>query len=150
MRRTFLKASIILLALIVFSCRKEDKIQQLFKQSLETKDAKEKLALREQIVKLSPRSFEGYYSQGYIQVKAGEYEKGIESFKQAVKIKPKSADGHFGLGWAYLESGSYEKAIEECKQAIKIKPEYPEVLKGLDEKKAQELLEKIEEKSLEF
>jgi tetratricopeptide (TPR) repeat protein len=72
-------------------------------------------------------------------VKRGQYDKGIEFFKQcaaeykqAIRLKPDDARAHFGLGMSYLIQGDRGAALEEYK-----------ILKNLDKERANVLFNNI-------
>ena len=60
------------------------------------------------------------------------YQESKEAYQQAIRLKPDLAEAHYGLGRTYLMLGDRDGALEEYK-----------VLKSLDPKSAEELLENI-------
>ena len=122
----------------------------------------------EHLVVAEPDNAEAYrFLAGYY-MNLGAYEKAIKALKEVVRIEPNDSSAHSMLGDAYWNCGHYEKAMLSYKRAMKLQVNNPmthyqmakaylkmgdkdsaleeyEILKGLDEKLANELLTYIRE-----
>ena len=119
-----------------------------------------------QVIAIKSDYIEAHTNLGLAYGNLGRWNEALEAYKQATRIKPDYADAHHGVGWVYINLGRYNEAIEPCKQAIFIKPDYTnahfdlgsaylqlgdkesalkqyEIVKTLDKKIAEELLEEI-------
>jgi tetratricopeptide (TPR) repeat protein len=127
-----------------------------------------KAGVLEQVVKADSDNADAYrFLAGYY-MDEGSYEKAVETLREVVRIDPNDAYAYSMLGDAYWGYGHYEEAIVAYKQAMKLHVDDPhvryqialaylkmgdkdsaieehEILKGVDEELANELLGHIDE-----
>jgi tetratricopeptide (TPR) repeat protein len=83
-------------------------------------------------VEINPKDDVAYHSLGYVYGKLGRHKQEIEAYKKAIELVPDEAVTHYNLGKTYIEIGNKDSALQQY-----------EILKTLDEKSANELLELI-------
>ena len=73
-----------------------------------------------------------YFKKGNIEYAHGNYEAAIDCYDIVLRLEPDRIDVHYGLGKTYHKSGNKELAMHQY-----------EILKSMDEKMAEDLLEFI-------
>lgn len=79
-----------------------------------------------QIIKLMPKSPEGYNFLGITYLARANYEEAVKNFEKSVSMNPDFAEGYFSLGKVYEIQKKYSKAFSMYEKAIKINSEYDE------------------------
>jgi tetratricopeptide (TPR) repeat protein/DNA-binding winged helix-turn-helix (wHTH) protein len=77
-------------------------------------------------IRVSPRN--DFYNLGYIALKNGQTDEGLENYREALKHSPSTWDidaKEDCLANAYLALGQYDKAIDEYKRILQLNPNYP-------------------------
>jgi tetratricopeptide (TPR) repeat protein len=90
-------------------------------------------ALRE-VVRIEPNDGPAYSMLGDAYWNCGHYEKAMLAYRRAMKLQVNNPMTHYQMAKAYLKMGDKDSALEEY-----------EILKGLDEKLANELLTLLRE-----
>jgi pentatricopeptide repeat protein len=67
----------------------------------------------EKVIRMEPKSENGYYGLGMTYAKQEDYENAIGQFQKALEIKPGFDDARLELGNAYADIGDIEKANEQ-------------------------------------
>lgn len=83
----------------------------------------EAIAAFKRLTVLMP-NFNTYMSLGNSYVYAGEFQLGVDAYKEAIRLRPEDAQAHFQLGFAYDYLDRREEAAAEYKEAIKRDPDY--------------------------
>lgn len=82
----------------------------------------EAIAAFKRVTALMP-NFNTYMFLGNSYVYAGEFQPGVDAYKEAIRLSPKDAGAHFQLAVAYDYSDRHEEAAVEYKEAIKLDPD---------------------------
>ena len=100
------------------------KAQELFNKALRTSITKDKADYRAEVVKLSPNSDIGLFSQAFILTiqKTPDYKGSINLLTKAIKINPKFTYAYANRGANYFSLGEYDKAIADASVAISLDP----------------------------
>ncbi len=78
----------------------------------------------EDIIKINPKSQNGYGIWGDCLRWEKRYNEAIEKFKKAIELNPKLFEAYGAWGDCLREQERYNEAIEKYKKAIEINPEY--------------------------
>lgn len=80
-------------------------------------------------MRITPGSELPYNDIANVYAKLGQMERAVRFYKDAIRIKPNYADAHLNLGRTYLNTGDTVLALDEYR-----------ILKGIDARRAEELL----------
>lgn len=130
------KLFIVILALIVISCGKEENADQLFTEGakcIEQGQYDKAIEYYQRGIKADPKSAMGHNLLGMAYRfkfnQTGEQhwrEKEIGSFKKAIEIAPDFAVALVNLGATYYYSGKKDMAVPYFEHALEVYPEHPE------------------------
>ncbi|WP_017852005.1 tetratricopeptide repeat protein [Leptospira interrogans serovar Szwajizak] len=116
----------------IFSVDISERVKDLYRLSIETRDEVKKLELRERILKLSPDSSYGYFSKGFLAEKRNEFELAESSYLKAIELDPKLSQAYANLGRLMLNLGKpYGYAMDYYQSAVEIEPNNSDFNSGL-------------------
>ncbi|MEO7266060.1 MAG: adenylate/guanylate cyclase domain-containing protein [Ferruginibacter sp.] len=75
------------------------------------------LPLAEKAVELDPVSISSLHNLGWVNLLAGNYQKGIDAFAKAVELHPNFAWGHIKAAFGYIALKKYDRALQETNKA---------------------------------
>ena len=98
------------------------KAQELFNKALRTSVTKDKADYRAEIVKLSPDSDLGYFSQAFILTtqKTPDQQGSIKLLTKAIKLNPNFTYAYANRGANYFSLRQYDQAISDATKVISL------------------------------
>ncbi len=78
---------------------------------------KEALPLADKAVELDPISISSLHNIGWVNLLAGNYQKGIDAFAKAVELHPTFVWGHIKQAYGYIALKQYDRALQETNKA---------------------------------
>ena len=78
---------------------------------------KEALPLADKAVELDPVSISSLHNLGWVNLLAGNYQKGIDAFAKSVELHPTFTWGYIKQAFGYNALKQYDKALEETNKA---------------------------------
>jgi len=78
---------------------------------------KEALPLADKAVELDPVSISSLHNLGWVNLLAGNYQKGIDAFEKSVELHPSFVWGHIKQAYGYIALKQYDRALQETNKA---------------------------------
>ena len=78
---------------------------------------KEALPLADKAVELDPVSISSLHNLGWVNLLAGNYQKGIDAFAKAVELHPTFTWGYIKQAFGYIALKKYDRALQETNKA---------------------------------
>ena len=78
---------------------------------------KEALPLADKAVELDPISISSLHNLGWVNLLAGNYQKGIDAFAKSVELHPSFVWGHIKQAYGYIALKQYNRALQETNKA---------------------------------
>lgn len=78
---------------------------------------KEALPLADKAVELDPVSISSLHNLGWVNLLAGNYQKGIDAFEKSVELHPTFVWGHIKQAFGYIALRKFDKALQETNKA---------------------------------
>ncbi len=88
-----------------------------FGSDLYANDYKQILKDYDKTIKLNPNFPFAYYNKAYVKCRLGEYEEGMQLFKQALEIQPDMAEAYFNLGLTKIYLDDIDGAAADLSRA---------------------------------
>jgi serine/threonine protein kinase/cytochrome c-type biogenesis protein CcmH/NrfG len=76
-----------------------------------------------EVIKLNPKSVEGYFNLGKALLHKRSYDQAIANFREAIRLRPTYVEAHFGLANALNDKGLIDEAIVVYEEVIRFKPD---------------------------
>ena len=135
MKKAFMIASVLLVAVISTACINNIAVQELNNKAAEYMqkgDYESAMNRLQASLDLDSTMYETYYNLGIASINAKKYEKAIEAFEGGIKIKPDFADFYYSLGVAQADLA--DELVEETEDKKEITEE--DKLKAVELKKS--------------
>jgi tetratricopeptide (TPR) repeat protein len=84
----------------------------------------------EEVLRLNPKSAEGYLGRATVRHQKGELDKAIKDYDEAIRLNPSSATAFSNRGAVWQMKGDLDKALADDTEAIRLDPEYPTALRN--------------------
>ena len=78
---------------------------------------KEALLLADKAIELDPVSISSLHNLGWVNLLAGNYQKGIDAFEKSVELHPTFVWGHIKQAFGYIALKKYDRALQETNKA---------------------------------
>ena len=78
---------------------------------------KEALPLADKAIELDPVSISSLHNLGWVNLLAGNYQKGIDAFEKSVELHPTFVWGHIKQAFGYISLKKYDRALQETNKA---------------------------------
>ncbi|HCM75396.1 MAG TPA: hypothetical protein DIS90_03375, partial [Cytophagales bacterium] len=122
------KLTVIILALIVFSCSKSSKA--LYEEAslrFDREDFKGAISLLDSVIAMDNNNADAYYTRGSSKFNIDDFEGAILDYSKAIELtKEVDPELYYYRGDAYLSVNQHKNAIKDFTMAVTTKPDYAE------------------------
>jgi serine/threonine protein kinase/predicted Zn-dependent protease len=98
----------------------------VFAERMRAGDARGALDVTDEIVRLRPRSFDGWHARAIALSGLGRVDEAIVAFEHALELDPESARGRYNYGRELLKRGEFSKALAELQRGHELGSRNPD------------------------
>ena len=140
MKKIFLAAMLICIALTFTACSTESSFSSETKVSVSTNNLQDSIDAGNQNLKagkfddaiknfndaieIDDECIPAYNGRGIAYANKKDFDAAIKDFDKTIKLDPKYAEGYSNRGEAYADKGDAQKALDDFNKAIELDPKY--------------------------